>query len=184
MIAGSVTRRLRGVGIILGACILTGSALGCIHSHIWTWTRLDLEPSETLAVGPLAGCRVKLLNDQPDDAQIVLMGFESATVTGTLRQLTDAIASHLAFELRNRNAVVSAEAPKLLRIKVEGVQPRQSWVLRTKGTVRVETGQGYVRTIEIDTGTGGSADRLYNGFVQVAVTEILKDAKIADYLNP
>jgi hypothetical protein len=57
------------------------------------------------------------------------------------------------------------------------------WAIGTTAVVRVETGRGYVRNIDIDTATAGTVNRLYEGMVQIAVTEILKDPAIASYLK-
>ena len=177
-----MSRQTFAFGTLAGIFALALTMIGC--NHTLDPGRLDLEPDEQLVVGQLDGVQVALINNQPNTEKFNVGTAGIHRYEGSLSGLTDALVSHLGYELRKRNAVITEKASKVLKLRVEPVDfDTGAWTLGTKGRVHVETGSGYVRNIEIETHTFGTVNRLYAGMVQIAVTEILKDPKIASYLK-
>ena len=177
-----LARKILALGTLIGTCTLGLTAIGC--NHTMDLGRLDLDPSEQLRVGQLAGRQVTVVNNQPNTERNRVGKVGVHSYEGSLRELTDAVVSQLSYELKKRNAVITKGGAKVLRLKVEYAEfDRGVWTIGTNARVRVETGSGYVRNIDIENTTPGTVNRLYEGMVQLAVTEILKDPKIASYLN-
>lgn len=177
-----VARKACARGMLICTLTLGVAVIGC--NHALNLGRLDLDPSEQLVVGQLDGCRVSLINNQPDTGNIIVGSPGVHRYEGSLNQITGAVVSQLSFELEKRRAVITKGASKVLKIKVEHVEFEGGMTtMGTRARVRVETGGGYARNIDIETATFGTVNRLYEGVAQIAVTKILQDPRIASYLR-
>jgi len=106
------------------------------------------------------------------------------TYNGNLNEWTEKTIKLLSNELRSRGAVISDDAEKVLRLAViQGELVQGAFRLRGDLTLQVETGDGYKKEFFVQNLSGGNASRATGGAITLALTDMLNDQNILEYLK-
>ncbi|MDH3350320.1 MAG: hypothetical protein OEM60_01785 [Gammaproteobacteria bacterium] len=171
---------------LLGLLSLAGMLSGCstvVHNYAWAAYPVDPVLVRTDAAA-LHGKKVAVSYRDNDSASVMIGQINNHQYFGSNEQLAEAVSIQLSDELRRLGMSISAGGSKTLNLRVSHPTTEQgAWVVRAHMRIMVETGDGYVFEKAISNATPGTIPRAFNGAVNLAVVDILNDARIAAYLG-
>ena len=105
-------------------------------------------------------------------------------VSCDLQHFTDTALKMVQRELQMKGVKVSPASEKSVVLKmVNPIWETGMWTMKGKVTLQATLGNGKTVTIDAVNQTGGNAMRAFNGAILKAVTGLLKDEVLAEYLN-
>ena len=156
--------------------------IGCTHRY--TPKQYPLKPG--MAPEFSGGHPISLINVQESTDEVLICKTEfNEKLFGNLQEWTDSVIGLLRSELEKRDIVPTEDADKQLRISVTQAKVETTvFTIRCFIYLKVETGDGYEKEIEINSGSfAGIYERACDGAVTRAVAAILNDDTILAYLK-
>ena len=103
---------------------------------------------------------------------------------GNLNELTEKAIELLTVELKQRGAIISDEAEKVLKLAVKkaGIE-RGKYRKRVFLTLQVETGEGYNIEFPAQNLSPAKPNRAMGGAITLALTDMFNDQKILEYIK-
>lgn len=180
--------RARTAKMLNCSVLLTLAAIfstGCTIKHDYVWAEYPVKPERVENVADYqAESSVEITNGNPQTAQILLAGIGAHKYYGSLGQLTEAVVVQFSQELEKRGMKTQAGAPKSISLEItSNTYERGMWVIRADLNMNIKLGNGTSKSMFVSNTTGGTVPRMYNGAVSVAVTQLLNDPEISDYLR-
>jgi hypothetical protein len=127
---------------------------------------------------------VSLINGQSDNKEILIGKYMGHKYMGNFTEWTDVAVSLLQTELQKRDINVTEDAPKLLKLSITQAEIIPGmWAIRCILNLKVETGDGYTVDLEGNNASPATLYRAIDGAVTRAVTALLNDDNILDYLK-
>lgn len=127
---------------------------------------------------------ISLVNTNPATGDVLFAEQAGSTFHGNYREWTDTAIDITKRELTARGMNVADNKQKSLKMSVETVDAEFGFfVIQCIVTMKVETGDGLVRTYTGDNRSPASIFRAADGAVMRAVAEMLRDQEIVSYLK-
>ncbi|MGA1840654.1 MAG: hypothetical protein ACMUIU_08515 [bacterium] len=127
---------------------------------------------------------IRLINVQPDNKETLLGKYMGHKWMGNLTEWTDVAVSLLRTELQKRDINVTEDASKELKLNITKAELIWgAWAIRCILNLRVETGDGYTVDLEGNNASPATLYRAIDGAVTKAVTAMLNDDNILNYLK-
>jgi hypothetical protein len=154
---------------------------GCTH-HLIPHPQ-DVNPKRVPAIN--ISKPVTIENIQTSNEEILIGKAGGHTFNGNLQEWTDKAVDLLKKELEKTGAVaVTGNSTKTLKLAiVKAKLIRGAWRLNCTLTLKVETGNGYTNEFEVTNLSVGNHSTASGGAITLAVTDLLKDEKILEYLK-
>jgi hypothetical protein len=127
---------------------------------------------------------VRLINVQTDNKEILIGKYMGHKWMGNLNEWTDVAVSLLQTELQKRDINVTEDAFKVLKLNI--IQAELiwgAWAIRCILNLKVETGDGYTVELEGNNASPATLYRAVDGAVTKAITALLNDDNILNYLK-
>jgi hypothetical protein len=167
--------------------ILIPMFFGCAIKHEYVWREMPIKnevmpPEVILKEGKV----IDIIKGKSDDEKIMIGSVPPHQYFATEQLLTDAIADQLSIELRKRDVEIKPACEKIIEIAVDSFQfERNLFIGRICTTldIKVKLGKDKNKLLKVYSCTPSTVNRLYDGVVQVAVMDILKDLDVLAYIN-
>ena len=164
--------------------VLIPMLFGCFkHEYVWTEMPITnkVMPQEVILK---EGKVIDIIKGKSDDEKVLLGSVMNHRYFATEQLLTDAIADQLSIELRKRDVEIKPAGEKFIEIAVTSVQFERGFMtICTTLDIKVKLGKDKNKLLKVYSCTPSTVDRLYDGVVQVAVMDILKDLDVLAYIN-
>ncbi len=120
---------------------------------------------------------------QGNSKQVVIGVADGRKYVGDLYEYTEAAVNLLQVELGEKNVPILSSAKKTLRLEViKASLFYESFIYKTNIALKVETDKGYIREYNV-VNSSGIDDRSIDGAITKAVTSMLNDNNIIDYIK-
>jgi hypothetical protein len=144
-------------------------------------TNPNAYPFPSSEIPPLTeGVSVSVLNSYAASERVVVAG----GIYGDLQQFTDTAVAMVQRELSSKGLVVSPDGGRTIRLRMKYPSLAMgTWSMTARVALETELGNGETFAVDGESQTGGNAMRAFNGAILRAVTGLLKDQRLAAYLN-
>ena len=153
---------------------------GCAHNYIPNASTFELDSiAEFSTTNSIA-----IVNSQSSTSDVLFGANMGHKFYGNYQDWTDTAIEITRRELSERGMNVAIDARKSLQLSIETVEGTfGTWVVLCEVTLKVETGESYVKTYLGKNRSPGGLYRAADGAVMRAVAEMLRDKKIIAYLK-
>jgi hypothetical protein len=153
---------------------------GCTHYYVPQQYPVNAE-----AVPEIRGAGSLSIVNGYESPHEILIGVQGAHKwMGDMQKWTETASDLLKSELEKRDFIVNENADKKLRLSVTRANIYWGFAaIRCILFLKVETGDGYIFEYEGNNASGWTLYRACDGAVTKAVTALMKDSKVLDYLN-
>jgi len=125
---------------------------------------------------------IALLNSNTSTEEVIFFQKDNNKFYGDYKKWTDAAIQITEVELVKRGMSVVKNTQAQLRLSIEKVDAHLGWVAKCKVWLKVETGDGYIKTYIGDNTSPATLWRAVDGAVMRAVAEMLRDKSLIAYL--
>ncbi|MDH3981815.1 MAG: hypothetical protein OES84_02815 [Kiritimatiellaceae bacterium] len=169
------------VGLLLSVFVLVVS--GCSHTLLPSVERIGSAKIPYAAFSS----SIHVVNDQPNDEEVLI-----GTLTGgrkyyaSLHEWTALAVLALQQEVTQRGASISSDSTKVIKMRISNVSLRDGGGGRRKHcavTLQIETGDGVKKVFTGSEISGGHKSRVAGSGVTLALTEMLRDRQILNYMK-
>jgi hypothetical protein len=127
--------------------------------------------------------RINIVNNQPSTEKVTFLSGMN-TYYGNLNEWTDEAVNLLKMELQQKGAAIDPGADKVIKLSIIEAKLIQGAIrLRCDLNLRVETGDGYTNEFFVQNLSGGDHARASGGAITLALTDMLNDKNIIEYLK-
>ena len=158
-------------------------SLSCTHHLVPSLQRVNSTRIPDISTNQ----KIKLENAQDSTEKIVFFVHGGIRKwESNLNELTEKAIELLTIELKQRGAVISDEAEKVLKlavIKAERIDHVEGYRRRARLTLQVETGDGYNKEFAVENLSPGHPDRVMGGAITLALTDMFNDQNILEYIK-
>lgn len=152
---------------------------GCTHHYV---PNPDTFPLDSITEFSSTNT-LSLINGQASSKDVLFGSNMGHEFYGNLQKWTETAITITRKELAGRGMSIVEEMPRSLTLSIDSAKATfGAWVIRGEVSLKVETGSGYVETYKGDNRSPASLYRALDGAVMRAVTEMLRDGNITDYL--
>lgn len=125
-----------------------------------------------------------LVNGHSTSSELIFASRMGVDWTANLRSWTDTAISITERELTKRGMKIESDSTKKLTLSVQNVSAEFGFgAIRCLLDLRAETGDGYSKLYQGDNRSPANLLRAADGAVMRAVTEMLRDQQIVEYLK-
>jgi uncharacterized lipoprotein YajG len=176
-LGGEVMFLTKKIFVLAGIYVLLS---GCAHHYDPKSTTFTLDAIHEFT----SSHTITLVNANTSDEKILYATNMGHKFYGNPKNWTEAAMAITSRELSSRGMKVSEGANKSLKMTVESMKGTfGAFVIRCEMDLKVETGDGYVKTYRGDNRSPATLYRAVDGAVMRSVTQMLRDEKIIAYLT-
>ncbi len=126
---------------------------------------------------------VHVVNDLQGQSRQLVIGTDPYTFVGDLSEYTETAMNLLKSELDKKNIKNSNTAKKIIHLEIiKASLHLRGFINQTYIALKVETGKGYAREYHV-INSSGLFDKSIDSTIAKAVTSMLNDQKIIEYLT-
>ena len=165
--------------------ILIPMFFGCTIKHEYEWYEMEISSEEMPPeVVVKEGKIINIIKGKSNNEEKDFGSVGPHHYFATTQVLTDAVADQLAIELRKKRVKIENGNEKYIEITVTNFQFEQNFMtICTTLDINLIWGNDKNKSIKVNSCTPGTVPRLYDGVVQVAVLQILKEPEVLAYIN-